>query len=299
MEVNENMETKFCKFCGEKIDRDSIICPECGKKLVSDESDTPITEGAINSTENIAAQVPENAIKDFWKKEWFMWVSLVFVPPLGLILLWAVNKRFGNVKKAVLTLAFLVWASIIYAPSDTNSTENKDSKAPKVVVADFKAISRAEVDSWCNTNKMNCVFTDDYSDTVKKGGFISQSNEAGSSLREGSSITITYSLGKEPSPEFKNALKKAESYSEYQHMSKKSIYEQLTSEYGEGFPKDAAQYAVDNLKADYNKNALEKAKSYSEYQHMSKNAIFEQLISEYGEKFTRSEAQYAIDNLYK
>ena len=73
MEVNENMETKFCKFCGEKIDRDAVICPECGKKLVSDEADAPITEGAINSTENIVAQVPENAIKDFWKKEIPRW----------------------------------------------------------------------------------------------------------------------------------------------------------------------------------------------------------------------------------
>lgn len=299
MEVNEKMDTKFCKFCGKKIDRDAIICPECGKKLVSDEGNTPIAENSINSTENIAVQDSENLAKKILKKEWFMWLTLVFAPPIGLILLWAANKHFGNVKKVVLTVVFLVWASIIYAPSDTNSTENKDSKAPKVAVADFKTISRAEVDSWCKANKMNCVFTDDYSDTVKKGGFINQSNEAGSSLREGSSITITYSLGKEPSQEFKNALKKAEGYSEYQHMSKKSIYEQLTSEYGEGFPKDAAQYAVDNLKADYNKNALKKAKIYSEYQHMSKSAIFDQLISDYGEKFTRSEAQYAIDNLYK
>lgn len=30
-------------------------------------------------------------------------------------------------------------------------------------------------------------------------------------------------------------------------MSKKGIYDQLTSEYGEAFPADAAQYAVDNL----------------------------------------------------
>ena len=45
--------------------------------------------------------------------------------------------------------------------------------------------------------------------------------------------------------EYRNALKKAETYSEMMHMSKKGIYDQLTSEYGEKFDADAAQYAID------------------------------------------------------
>lgn len=97
--------------------------------------------------------------------------------------------------------------------------------------------------------------------------------------------------------EYLNALIKAETYSEYMHMSKKSIYDQLVSEYGENFPEDAAQYAIDNLVADWNANALETAKAYYEDMSMSKSAVYEQLISEYGEQFTESEAQYAIDHL--
>ena len=81
------------------------------------------------------------------------------------------------------------------------------------------------------------------------------------------------------------------------HMSKQAIYDQLTSEYGEQFPADAAQYAVDNLNADYKQNALEKAKTYQDNMNMSKSAIYDQLVSEYGEQFTAEEAQYAIDNL--
>lgn len=81
------------------------------------------------------------------------------------------------------------------------------------------------------------------------------------------------------------------------HMSKKGIYDQLTSEYGENFPADAAQYAIDNIKADWNANALETAKTYYKDMSMSKNAVYDQLISEYGEQFTESEAQYAIDHL--
>lgn len=46
--------------------------------------------------------------------------------------------------------------------------------------------------------------------------------------------------------EYKNALKKAKTYSDIMHMSKKGIYNQLTSEI-EGFTEEEAQYAIDNL----------------------------------------------------
>jgi hypothetical protein len=80
-------------------------------------------------------------------------------------------------------------------------------------------------------------------------------------------------------------------------MSKQGIYDQLTSEYGEGFDKEAAQYAIDNIECDWNANALAKAKSYRDKMSMSKNRIYDQLTSQYGEKFTKEEAQYAIDHL--
>ncbi|MEK4128564.1 Ltp family lipoprotein [Solibacillus sp. FSL W8-0474] len=97
--------------------------------------------------------------------------------------------------------------------------------------------------------------------------------------------------------EYKSALRKAELYAETMHMSKAGVYEQLTSEYGEGFPKEAAQYAIDNIVFDWKEAALKKAQTYAETMAMSDSAIYDQLISEYGEKFTPEEAKYAIDNL--
>lgn len=99
------------------------------------------------------------------------------------------------------------------------------------------------------------------------------------------------------SAEYRNALAKAQQYSDMMHMSKQGIYDQLTSEYGEKFPADAAQYAIDNVEADWNANALEKAKLYQDQGSMSKSAIHDQLTSQYGEQFTESEADYAIANL--
>ena len=97
--------------------------------------------------------------------------------------------------------------------------------------------------------------------------------------------------------EYKSALNKAITYSDAMHMSKAAIYDQLTSEYGEKFSAEAAQYAIDNVEVDWKVNALKKAEEYSDTMYMSKAGIYDQLISEYGEKFTEEEAQYAIDNV--
>ena len=97
--------------------------------------------------------------------------------------------------------------------------------------------------------------------------------------------------------EYRNALSKAETYVEMFHMSERRVYDQLTSEYGENFAPEAAQYAIDNLDVDWNEVALESAKSYQDTMAMSRDAIYDQLVSDYGEKFTPEQAQYAVDNL--
>ena len=59
--------------------------------------------------------------------------------------------------------------------------------------------------------------------------------------------------------EYVAALGKAEFYANEMNMSKKALYEQLISEYGEKFPKEAAQYAIDNVETNWKENALNKA----------------------------------------
>lgn len=97
--------------------------------------------------------------------------------------------------------------------------------------------------------------------------------------------------------EYKSALAQAKTYSEMMHMSKQGILDQLTSQEGGKFSQEAGQYAVDNLKADYNANALAQAKTYQDTMHMSPAAIQDQLTSEYGGKFTPEEAAYAVQHL--
>lgn len=165
-------------------------------------------------------------------------------------------------------------------------TENKAKKSPKgcllaciIIIAIFTLIA---VISQSGNN-------DNQTETADATTTYIQQNDETSKKTEKTSATV--------SREFTNALKQAKSYSDNLHMSKKAIYHQLTSEYGGKFPADAAQYAIDNLQADYKYNALQQAKSYQNNLNMSKQAVYDQLVSEYGGKFTAEEAQYAVDNL--
>lgn len=97
--------------------------------------------------------------------------------------------------------------------------------------------------------------------------------------------------------EYRNALRSAEMYLSTMPFSKRGLYDQLTSEYGEGFEPDAAQYAVDNVEVDWNEQALKSARTYQDTMAMSKSAIYDQLVSEAGEQYTPEQAQYAVDNL--
>src|SRR5699024_5028797 len=61
--------------------------------------------------------------------------------------------------------------------------------------------------------------------------------------------------------EYTSALTKAETYSDMMNISTKGIYEKSTIDIGKEISDEAAQYAIDNVEADWNQNALEKARS--------------------------------------
>ena len=167
-----------------------------------------------------------------------------------------------------------------------------------IAVPDFNTMSSFDAENWGKTNSITVTTSTDYSDSIPNGKVISQSRNAGQTIEKGTdTINIIYSMGKKPTIGEMNALTKAQSYSDNMFMSKKRLYEQLTSPYGEGFTASEAQYAIDHVKADWNYNALQKAKSYQSNMNMSKSRIQQQLTSSYGEGFTASEAQYAISHL--
>lgn len=266
-----------CNQCGTQFE--GKFCPNCGAPATAE---TPVVEATP-----VAPIVEAKKKKPIYKKWWF-WVIVVVV---------AISVIAGSGGDGETTNTD-TGSSITQSGDETNNdTTENETNSNKIAVVDFSSMSKADIENWATTNKVTVKFSEDYSDTVASGSVISQNKKANETVKEGATIKVVISKGKKPSIEYQNALKQAETYSEMMHMSKKAIFDQLTSEYGGQFADDAAQYAIDNLDADYKKNALESAKTYQSMMSMSKSAIYDQLVSEYGGQFTAEEAQYAIDHL--
>ncbi len=103
---------------------------------------------------------------------------------------------------------------------------------------------------------------------------------------------------KKPEPKFtvsqENAIESAQSYLDYAAFSEKGLIDQLSSKYGDGFPRKDAVFAVNHIKVDWNAEAVESAKSYLEFSSFSRQGLIEQLTSEYGDQFTMKQALYAV-----
>ncbi|NME88611.1 Ltp family lipoprotein [Corynebacterium stationis] len=81
------------------------------------------------------------------------------------------------------------------------------------------------------------------------------------------------------------------------HYSESELAEYLTSPYGEVYTDQAAQYALDNIDADWNAEALESAESYLRHSHYSYEGLHHQLSAESADNFTDAQARYAVDNV--
>lgn len=229
----------------------------------------------------------------FWKKKWFKITAIVFV------LLCIISSCSGNKKQSDSSHAS---SSSTTASTLAVTQEEKDKTATSEEISKLQA----NYDQYINADQNWLASYTPESvakltaalDNAKK--VLDNTSATSKEVNKASDdiLNAVKNLKEPEAPaEHKAALRKAQTYSDRMYMSKQGIYEQLTSEYGEGFEPEAAQYAIDHVKADWNNNALQKAKTYRDRMSMSKNNIYEQLISQYGEKFTADEAQYAIDHL--
>lgn len=249
-------------------------------------------------------QVTPPQSKPFYKKWWFIAIAVL----VGLVLIGSLtNPKGKNSTKDA-------------EPSTTSTTteSSADITVPNVVGmrgdearATLEALGKVDISFKDESGKKMVLDVTNWTVT-------SQTPEAGATLSKDAKVTLfvhhdtddakptdnptteapsTTDSKKDDVPrDYRKALKSAENYSKTLHMSKQGIYDQLTSEF-EGFSPEAAQYAIDNIQADWNANALAKAKEYEKTLNMSDEAIRDQLVSEYGEKFTQEEADYAVAHL--
>lgn len=100
------------------------------------------------------------------------------------------------------------------------------------------------------------------------------------------------------SAESKNALRSAKNYIAFAGFSQARLYDQLTSDYADKYSAEAAQYAIDNIDADWNEEALQAAQNYVDTMPFSRAKLYQQLTSDSADKFTAEQAQYAVDNVH-
>lgn len=95
-----------------------------------------------------------------------------------------------------------------------------------------------------------------------------------------------------------SAVRSAESYLSFAAFSRVGLTKQLTSEYGEGFTPEDAEFAIAFVESvggvDWNQEAAESAKTYLDLQGFSRDGLYEQLTSEYGEGFTPDQANFGL-----
>ncbi len=97
----------------------------------------------------------------------------------------------------VLLILTIAIASSNTSPEETAREQTKTEKTEpeKIKVVDFSTMTMGEAEKWCSDNDLVCNFTTDYSDTVEKDKFISQSVEKDEEVEEFEKIEIVYSLG--------------------------------------------------------------------------------------------------------
>lgn len=114
-------EKKFCKFCGEQIEKSSMVCPKCGRQLEL------IKDETINNSiqESPTAQFQEPDKPKFYTQEWFMWAMLIIFAPIGILLMFKFNKRLTMKVKIILAAIFgVLFLLFTFIPSDTETNDN-------------------------------------------------------------------------------------------------------------------------------------------------------------------------------
>lgn len=81
------MDEKFCKFCGEKIAADAILCPKCGRQVeelkTSASAQPSIVINNANSNSNNNGSFNANGLQGREKNKWVALLLCFFIGGFG------------------------------------------------------------------------------------------------------------------------------------------------------------------------------------------------------------------------
>ena len=277
---------KICKDCGIENQENNAFCPACGGNEFLHRCASCGAEFEGNFCPNCGAKAgaerpdrqslpPEQPKRKVTFGRVLLWIF--FLPIMAIIAIWR-SRRLTTPVKIALT-GLIVLACVFYYQPKSNKTPTVQATERPVAATTERPVA-ATTERAAQPKVTKVPVTKKPTATPKP------------------TAKPTPKPTEDPTPkEYRNALAKAQLYVNMMHMSKARLHDQLTSPYGEGFSEEAAQYALEHVKADWKKNALITARNYRDNLHMSAAAIQTQLTSPYGEQFTEEEAQYAMEHL--
>lgn len=98
-----------------------------------------------------------------------------------------------------------------------------------------------------------------------------------------------------------NAVKTAMNYVDLMAFSRKGLIDQMSSEYGDKYSREDAEFAVSYLEennlVDWDVEAVQCAQNYLDLTAFSKDGLIDQMSSDAGDKFSRKQAEYAASQV--
>jgi len=79
----------------------------------------------------------------FYEKDWFLWVCLIFIAPVGIFLLWK-NGKFNKKIRIALTAVFCIWFIVALATGGKTKTPQDTTTANKPEVKQTETTEKKE-----------------------------------------------------------------------------------------------------------------------------------------------------------
>ena len=194
-----------------------------------------------------------------------------------------------------------------------SQTEEETAAAVDVAVPDTTGLTAKEAQALIENAGLEVEFSAAEGVVLDRDNWtvLSTTPAAGETAKTGSTVVVNVEKIAPPAPAAPaepekpamttaqdSAVRSAQSYLEFKGFSRAGLIGQLTSEYGEGFAPEDAEFAVAYLEqsgqVDWNQEAVQAAQSYLDFKGFSHDGLYDQLTSEYGEQFTADQANFAL-----
>ncbi len=168
-----------CTKCGSTVKEGAPYCKHCGWRVAKSgagNGDAAVKERAERGGRSYAVAACAAAV--------------VLVLVIVLVILGATGALSGAPNREA------------NAGANGGTTDNKANEGVSVAVPDFAGAGMTRTDAMdaAEAAGIRVIFVEEYSETAKRGQIFNQSPEAGTKVKQGDVVTLTVSLGAQPTP---------------------------------------------------------------------------------------------------